>query len=52
MNLQNVTMNINCLGWPREGAMGTTETPRKTGLPQIVKLDKGLKLVIFLYFEP
>ncbi|XP_041001498.1 uncharacterized protein LOC121247199 [Juglans microcarpa x Juglans regia] len=24
--------------------MGTTETPRKTGLPQIVKRDKGLKL--------
>ena len=34
----------------KEVAMGTKETPHKIGLPQIVKLDMGLKLVTIPYF--
>lgn len=34
----------------KELEMSVTETPKKTGAPQIVKLDKALKLVNFFLF--
>ncbi|KAG5092625.1 hypothetical protein JHK82_051403 [Glycine max] len=37
-------VSIMFLQWHKELEMSVTETPKKTGAPQIVKLDKALKL--------